>query len=428
MSDKKIAILIFITALVLRLFVLWSFDSEKSLLYVADSLTYLQTAQNMLEHGVYSMEISQAPHPDNFRTPLYPVFLVPFVYLESSLYFPALANALLMSLAAAFVFIFGRKIFDGKVAAGGAFLFALEPIGAIISSQIMAEALFMFFLVPALFELGFYVRDGKRRELFLGALFLALSALVRPVAIWFFVLLPLAARLAGPPKKFKELGIALLIFIGVLSPWVFYNVFILSTLGPYSQSDMALYTYHAKLFSEWLGEPDTLRYVNYNAMEKSFDARVIPEMKRAALELILSRPFEYAWFHLTRIYRLFSDSGLVNVLNGLPFASLHYDAGGGGLLESGNFAALRGKPSLAVLLLADLAIGLISVLAFLNPFFIKKISDENFKPKLFFVFVIIFYALLASPIGGPRLRIPLNPLLFLLALDALKSWYELRFS
>ena len=76
MSNRKIAILIFVTAFILRLFVLWSFDSEKSLLYVADSLTYLQTAKNMLEHGVYSMEISDAPHPDNFRSPLYPAFLL----------------------------------------------------------------------------------------------------------------------------------------------------------------------------------------------------------------------------------------------------------------------------------------------------------------------------------------------------------------
>jgi len=71
MNDNKIAILIFSAALLLRLFVLWSFDSERSLLYVADSLNYLQTAKNMLAEGIYSTEISQTPHPDNFRTPFY---------------------------------------------------------------------------------------------------------------------------------------------------------------------------------------------------------------------------------------------------------------------------------------------------------------------------------------------------------------------
>ena len=422
MSDKKIAVLIFLAAFLLRLFVLWSFDSERSLLYVADSLNYLQTAKNMLAEGIYSTEISQTPHPDNFRTPFYPAFLVPFVYLKTSLYLPALAGAILMSLAAVFVFIFGKKIFDRKIAAGGAFLFALEPVGAIISSQIMAEALFMLFFVPAVFELGVYVKSGRRRELFLGALFLALSALVRPVAIWFFILIPIVILLAGLNRKnLKNFLLALLIFLGVLSPWLFYNVFILGTWGFYSQSDKALYLYHAKLFSEWLGEPEALRLVDYEeALNKNFDMRIIPEMKQAALELILSRPFEYARFHLAKTYRLFSDSGFVNVLNGLPFISLHYDAASGGLLESGDFPALREKPLLAVLLLADLAIVLISILALLNPFFARKFSDENYKPKLFFVSIIVVYALLASPIGGPRLRIPINPLLFLLALDSLR--------
>ena len=422
MNDNKIAILIFSAALLLRLFVLWSFDSERSLLYVADSLNYLQTAKNMLAEGIYSTEISQTPHPDNFRTPFYPAFLVPFVYLKTSLYLPALAGAILMSLAAVFVFIFGKKIFDRKIAVGGAFLFALEPVGAIISSQIMAEALFMLFFVPAVFELGVYVKSGRRRELFLGALFLALSALVRPVAIWFFILVPIVILLAGLNRKnLKNFLFAFLIFLGALSPWLFYNVFILGTWGFYSQSDKALYLYHAKLFSEWLGEPEALRLVDYEeALNKNFDMRIIPEMKKAALELILSRHFEYARFHLAKTYRLFSDSGLVNVLNGLPYPQFHYDSAQEGFLESGDFSALREKPFLAVLLLADLAIVLISILALLNPFFARKFSDENYKPKLFFVSIIVVYALLASPIGGPRLRIPLNPLLFLLALDSLR--------
>ncbi len=426
MSDNKIAILIFSAALLLRLFVLWSFDSERSLLYVADSLNYLQTAQNMLAEGIYSTQISQPPHPDNFRTPFYPAFLVPFVYLKTSLYLPALAGAILMSLAAVFVFIFGKKIFDRKTAAAGALLFALEPVGAIISSQLMAEAMFMLFFVPAVFKLGFYVRSGRRRELLLGALFMALAALTRPVAIWFFVLIPIVILLAGLNREnLKNFLLAFLIFLGVLSPWLFYSFFTLGTWGLYSQSDMALYTYHAKLFSEWLGEPEALRSVNYEAMEKNFDARVIPEMKKAALELITSRPFEYARFHLAKTYRLFSDSGFVNVLNGLPYPQFHYDSAQGGFLESGDFVALREKPPLIILLLADLAIVLISVLAFLNPFFVRKFSGENYKPKLFFVFVIIIYALLASPIGGPRLRIPLNPLLFLLALESIMFSYKL---
>ena len=422
MNDNKIAILIFSAALLLRLFVLWSFDSERSLLYVADSLNYLQTAKNMLAEGIYSTEISQTPHPDNFRTPFYPAFLVPFVYLKTSLYLPALAGAILMSLAAVFVFIFGKKIFDRKIAVGGAFLFALEPVGAIISSQIMAEALFMLFFVPAVFELGVYVKSGRRRELFLGALFLALAALTRPIAIWFFILIPIVILLAGLNRKnLKNFLLALLIFLGVLSPWLFYNVFILGTWGFYSQSDKALYLYHAKLFSEWLGEPEALRLVDYEeALNKNFDMRIIPEMKQAALELILSRPFEYARFHLAKTYRLFSDSGFVNVLNGLPYPQLHYNSAQGGFLESGDFQKLRARPLLSVLLAADLIFILIALLAVLNPFLFKKLSGGNHKPKLFFVSIIIIYALLASPIGGPRLRIPINPLLFLLALDSLR--------
>ena len=45
-----------------------------------DAPNYLDTAQNFLNKGVWSASPQENPKPDNFRTPVYPLFLIPFLY------------------------------------------------------------------------------------------------------------------------------------------------------------------------------------------------------------------------------------------------------------------------------------------------------------------------------------------------------------
>lgn len=432
MSNKKIIAIIFLLAFLMRMAALFSFAEEKSLLYVSDSLTYIQVAKNIINHGVYSMEISDTPHPDNFRTPLYPIFLIPFVWLKTSLYVPAIVQCLIMSLGAALIFLLGQKIFSRKTAAIAAVLFAIEPFGALISAQIMTEAMFVSLFVPSLLLLGLYIKNHDKKKLALAAILLALASLARPVAFYLFILIPISAFIIQ--KKIiclKDIFIPLILFFTIVGPWITFNIFAVKTFEFSSLPGFDLYAYHGTYFNKWrikrgADSNDTLPKVDLGKLNDTLNARAIPELKSVGLSYILSHKYEYAFYQIIRMPRLYTDSGYASILNGIPQLQMNYGSIKGGFfdrakltdIENTLYKPIKNSPILLVLLLADIGFIIISILAFSNPIIHRLKSGEWNKVSLFFVLFLILYTFLASPIGGARFRIPINPLLFLLSIDS----------
>lgn len=434
MSGKKIFIIIFILAIIMRLAALLSFAGEKSLIYVNDSLTYLQVSKNIIQHGAYSMEISNTPHPDNFRTPLYPFFLIPFVALNTSLYLPAIVQIIIMSFGAGLVFWLGQKIFNRRVAIIAAVLFALEPFGALISAQIMTEAIFVSLFAPAVFLFALYINNNKAFLFYLASGLLALASLTRPIALPLVILIPLAAWLGKIVFKqsfnYKRTLFSLAIFIAIIFPWVWFNYSKVHTFKFSSVNDMQLYAYHGKIFDAWRGENgaapnDRLPNLDLSPINNTFNAAAIPPIKAVGVNYIKSHLAQYIYFHIWRSPQLFTDSGYASILNGVPFLHFYLDTSSGGLLEqlSKNFNnslnMLKNQPALILLGLADVFYILLVIFAIINPLIYYKLNKTWPADKLFLVFIIIIYALLTSPIGGARMRIPVNSLLFILALDTL---------
>lgn len=424
--------LIFLLAFGMRLAALASFASEKSLYYVSDSYTYLQVAQNILTHGTYSMEMSLTPHPDNYRTPLYPLFLLPFVWLKASPYIPVILQSLIMSLGAVAVFLLGRELFGQRVAFVAAFLAALEPFSALISAQLLTEAIFTPLFICAFLLLALYIKTKNPKELFIGSLLLSLAALARPVAFYLFPAIPLAVVLANIRAiDWKRMAAGLGLFFLVVSPWLLFIVFKLHTLHFGAVSSFDLYAYHGKYFDAWRAErnpeiTDRLTEIDLSPINDTLDARMIPTIEAVGKAYIFAHPFEYAAYHILRLPALHSDSGYAMILGGLRFVHLDFDPVKGGvldlLLRSGPSAFLQAvatQPLLLILLAGDLFFILMAVLAFSNPLWYKNARRDRLMVSIFLVSILAIYTFLASPIGGARFRIPVNPLLFLLGIDAL---------
>lgn len=100
----------------------------------------------------------------------------------------------------------------------------------------------------------------------------------------------------------------------------------------------------------------------------------------------------------------------------------------GGYLEQMNFfhplviiRQIIHQPALIILIFADLFFILVSILALFNPLIRKKTgaSSPVYQISIFWVSLLILYAFITSPFGGARYRIPVNPIIFLLAVDSL---------
>ncbi len=431
---KRAALLIFIVALLVRVVFLFAFSGEDSLLY-HDSHTYIQAAKNLLTYGTYSMGYDAPPSPDSFRTPLYPLVLLPFVKFGISWYVLAAIQALAMSFAAMLVFTLGRRIFSQKIAFAAALMFAIEPFGALIGEQVMTEAFFSLLFIVAMFYFAFYVQRAKPRDLLVSATALAFAALLKQFALFFVVMIPFAYVLGGSRlREWKVLLASLAVFFAILAPWIIRNRVTLHTWDFSSQSGYNLYAYNAGDFSPWLQahfpklvaargvalQPDDLLDVNFR-----YDVSRIPQIQAKATRFIAAYPFLYVVFHVAHMPSLFTNSAYNNFFYAVPRLGFRYEDEAALYDDLGAFrfviaaGRVAAHPVLLLALLANLFFIVIALLALLAPVIEWRYLRSIKKTTIFFAAVILLYALLSSPISGARLRIPLNPVLFMLALYSL---------
>lgn len=380
------------------------------------------------------MEFSPTPHPDNFRTPLYPLFLVPFVAAKTNLYTPVIIQNLIFALGLIGYYLLSRRLFPNPIALLATAAIGIEPMTALISSQVMTEPLFTTLFTISILCLAVAARESRPKFLIAGATLLGLSALTKPVALYIGVIIPITILLMGLKQYWKQGLLALTAFFIVISPWAYYSKFIIKTNEFSSLGSFDLYAYHGVYFDTWRAErgaTDRLPELDLNQVNNTFDARPIALLKSIGIGYIKSHFGEYLAYHTVRLPYLFLDSGLSNIANGLNVPGIHFD-----LVDGKYFYRLEvshpiqtvrqftHNPNLLLLLVPDLLWGLLAVFAFINPIIQYRLLKRWPKESLIIVAVLLGYTILASPIGGARLRIPINFLLFIVAFDSLSKIYR----
>lgn len=442
MSIQQKTLDIFLLSLFLR--VLLSFflglHGDEAVFLMGDSNSYIAIAQNLVAHGVYSAD-SETFAPHNWRTPLYPLFLVPFVWLKDSWFFVVTIQNVLVSFAVAMVYILGRKLFSERVAVGAAILFAIEPTGIFLSNLVLTEALFIFFFLPALLLCALYIREKKKRYLVWSAALFALAALTRPLAYYMIFLIPIVALLAGWKNvPWRTLGAAFVVFYLILSPWLLYNWKTFSLLEFSSTASVNLYYDNVPQFEAWRNpneDPPLVRerLERIAGVETAGTYASTKKLGQVARQILFDHPFEYAVFHVLYMPRLFIHDGYMDVYErvsgrtvSFSGVSLYHD-----LIKfhiSNLFQSIRETPSILSPYIAKVFFAAIAALAFFHVLIARGREQGVWKISVFFVGFLLLYAFLVSPLGQARLRFVIHPVLFLLALDSmriLKERYAPRF-
>ncbi|MBF0422773.1 MAG: hypothetical protein HQL73_07255 [Magnetococcales bacterium] len=202
-----------------------------------DAWQYFNYAYNLLHHGTFSKDPSvrtgASPIPDAFRTPGYPLFLVPFlsqVTDPSWITRVEVVQAWLGTVSLGLVFILARTFLPWVLAGVATLLSAITPHLITMNHYILSESLFAFLL---LVTLTFMVLSATRWWGWLGVgMLLCATGMVRPVA--FYWLLPTALllwfRRSLPGRKRATLALIIGFFV-VMIPWMVRNKI---TLGVWS--------------------------------------------------------------------------------------------------------------------------------------------------------------------------------------------------
>lgn len=154
--------------------------------FFPDSNTYIAPAQSMLAgHGF----MRDGHTPETFRTPGYPLFLMPFIAVSPRFEPIVVVQHILDALLAIAVYLFTRGRFSRFTAFVAAALVAVDLPSIHYANKVLSETLFTI----VLFAIVWHVSESERRPLLAGLLCGAL-VLIRPAAVaWFVVLAVLFA-------------------------------------------------------------------------------------------------------------------------------------------------------------------------------------------------------------------------------------------
>lgn len=342
----KTEIIIFIVALALRLafaFFLYgaeSFNSDKFI----DSIHqdgYYEIAYNLIQHKVFS-DTSPDPTapvvPGSLRAPGYPLMLAASWYVFNSLWPLLIIQIIVGSVLPVLGRRISRQIAENKMVANFvAWLLVVEPVGIWLSVWMMTETFFtLFFFLAVLFIIKFIKtnRPGDAmtfdsyKIIGWSAFFLGLATLIRTTT-YYFPLVIIAAWLGysyflKSKLFFKEIIIFLVIFILILSPWLYRNYQIFGVVSLSSQQEDVLFD---NLAPSVLSEKNQVSYAKAQAdfFKSEGIVGVYPMVtldkaswfRQRAVEVLKQHPKELAIVSGVSLLTFFTHDGMLGFLGAL---------------------------------------------------------------------------------------------------------------
>ena len=315
-----------------------------------DTNSYITPARELLATGRFTAH----GEPDVFRTPGYPLLLLPGLACGHLITLTIVLQAILSSLTVYLLYRLAQLVYAERVARWAALLYAIEPLSIFYVAKLLSETLFTFALLLFLYLFLRYTRERSLNLLLWSAVILAASAYIRPVSYY----LPLYTALifgllfiSGHEKKLLwHYALFLIVSLGPLKLWQIRNQ-VTSGYGGFSVvSAKNLFFYNgaavaAKLEHRSYSETRLHLWETYG--KPALDAP--PEQRAAFYEdwerqgqaLIAGHPLLYARIHLKGIVRLLADPGATAYLKIFKL----YPETGGNLLsllvDQGAFTAMK---------------------------------------------------------------------------------------
>lgn len=221
--------LLLIAAFLLRLlYFLFFYSQSPNGIWVPDSTEYWRLAENFLKHKIFSQETSEPFVPENVRTPLYPLFLSIFIWLNTSEFFIILSQILISTLTCFYTYKLSLLYVKEKEACLIALaIMALDIPSIIFSTIVLTETLFCLLLIISVYRFVKYFKEtGRNKDLIISGGFLGLSMLCRPVSMFIpfiFIVLLLFYYRKRVAYFLKPAFILLFSIAIVISPWIYRN-------------------------------------------------------------------------------------------------------------------------------------------------------------------------------------------------------------
>jgi 4-amino-4-deoxy-L-arabinose transferase-like glycosyltransferase len=414
----------------------WNPDVVDEVVLQSDAKGYHILANYLLEHGSFE--------PEPIRTPGYVVMVAAIYSIVGERPAVVIFLQILLDVIVCYCcFRLIRHLFGERAGLMGALLYAINPTAVLYANTLMSDALFVLLLVVSvsLFFRAMEVRSGRRS---LGyfvtfALCLGLAALTRPVALY---LMPLFMLLVGWVERrnlrtvVPKIALASILFVGVISPWVYRNYVTFGVIGLSSSgafNTFQLYAVSTEMYR--LGMNAAQAELNIRA-EYGRDAwpsdRLNDYQRHVVLagigrQYLVQHPKWFAWATALGIGQMYWSTGtgsFSQLLNGREQkVNISEEAAQHGI--AGAIPALVQKKTTG-----ELIIGAVVMLMHLVEYMLVlvglwQLRRQLLRPQvMILVAMIVGYSLMIGAAGIMRFKLPVIP--FYLAFAGVGAVYVLE--
>ncbi len=414
--------IILLAALVLRASLLAAGWQQPGRFFRPDSADYDALARSLLERG----EFSRTPTgpAELLRTPGYPLFLAGvYAVSENSVHAAIAVQILLDVVLCGLVYLLGTRLFDlplwgRRVGLWAAGLQAVSTVAIVSSVQILSDSLFAFLLTATILLLVRHFRTLRWWPLLVGGVVAGAACYVRPVGVYFGVIVILVLLLRC--RSVRSAAAFAAVLSACIVPWMVRNYYAadyrgFSTVpaeaafkfqGPYvlaSVEGISVESARSRLEAE---------LAEYKAAENPTPGRL--EGKRASLGLgVLRRhPWVFLSMHARGSLMVFAPAEVE-----LP-ALLGVETGGRGTAEvlarKGLAAAVRhylGGQMWVLWAIAPFILVLLVRYALAAVGAVRHVRLRMGPAGWLMVLTVFLFALLPGVFGHPRFRVPITPML-----------------
>lgn len=426
---------IILLAFLLRAALLLVAAGHISRAFQPDSQTYLDPAIKLISGGGY-------PADSAWRTPVYPLFIAIIYWIGGQ-------NPILIIAAQGFVgtmtvllgYFLGIKVLSRTAALLGTFLLAVSVESITSGFYLLTETLFTVLFLAGMIA---WVNGYKNRDklwLAAAAILMGLSALCRPVAVYFPLILTLGLLLDKGTRWTRRMIHATLflgLFLLSLVPWIVRNIYVVGspTISTISNYNM--------LFYEAASLEANLRHVSETQIREEYTGRVAQVLaergwadnegnrSRAnsllARQIILAHPIRFLYVHLKG-----DLNGLLPDVTSLT-EILGATVGGKGTLgvlnQDGILAAIRnyfGGQTWLLGLLLPFIIFTALVYIFALDGAVDILRHRSWFTLSILAVPVLYFLILPGAASLPRFRVPVMPYIYLLAGAGLQAaWVYVR--
>jgi 4-amino-4-deoxy-L-arabinose transferase-like glycosyltransferase len=394
------------------------------LFYTPDSFSYVRLAKELVSHGRFWYNGA----PEIFRTPGYPILLIPGIFLGHVEIVTIALQIVLSCMTAYVVFRISMLLFkDKRVALFGALMYAVEPVSVLYASKLLSETLCAFLTSLFTYCMIKYFKTESPKMLALASIILSASVYVRPVSYYLPIVITVVLLVWSLKRRktlfvTQALGFLICSFL-IIGLWQLRNYRETGYSGFSSVADYDLYCHHAasvlaihegipySKMQHSLGCPDKNIYLQRHPEQSQWDrGKIYRSMASEGMRIILGEPATYFLIHVKGMLRTLLDPGVSEYLILFKRYSWY-----GGLLDQildrGLFVTIKDfANTMPFFFISMMIITGFYLIASLIALFHR---DFPYDTATIVIFFILAYYLVVSggPVGYHRFRLPIIPLI-----------------